>query len=233
MQRSLELPTVSGAKHIVVLVGFPDQCPRCHRNVVPKSLAAAARDTQTQTVIEEAFQCTSVRCGRLFIASYQLYQYASGSQPATYEVSRLVPIEAQQPAIPQLVSALSPAFAETYTQALAAEAAGLVELTGIGLRKALEFLVKDFAVAEQPGDRTSILAKPLAACIRDYISDSSVKETAKRAAWLGNDATHYLRKWEDRDVNDLKTLIHLTTNGIENVLLSRKYVAEMPDPAAP
>ena len=101
-------------------------------------------------------------------------------------------------------------------------------MTGIGLRKALEFLVKDFAVAEHPMDRETILKKPLATCIRDYIGDANVREIATRAAWLGNDETHYLRKWEDRDVSDLKVLIRLTVNGIDNILLARKYITEMP-----
>jgi hypothetical protein len=54
-----------------------------------------------------------------------------------------------------------------------------------------------------------------------------VKACAKRAAWLGNDETHYVRKWTDKDVRDLKILITLTINWINNVLLTRKYTAEM------
>ena len=54
-----------------------------------------------------------------------------------------------------------------------------------------------------------------------------MKECAKRAAWLGNDETHYTRKWEDKDVKDLKLLVHLTVNWIDNVLLTQKYISEM------
>jgi hypothetical protein len=54
-----------------------------------------------------------------------------------------------------------------------------------------------------------------------------VKECAKRAAWLGNDETHYTRKWETKDVSDLKLLVKLTVNWIDNVLLTEKYIAEM------
>jgi hypothetical protein len=128
------------------------------------------------------------------------------------------------------VAAVSPTFVEVYTQALAAEGMGLNQITGIGLRKALEFLVKDFAVATKgDAEKDAVFRKPLAGCIKDYIDDPSVQAVAKRAAWLGNDETHYLRKWEGRDIKDLKTLIRLTMNGMDNILLSKKFVEEMPE----
>jgi hypothetical protein len=60
-----------------------------------------------------------------------------------------------------------------------------------------------------------------------FVEDANVKECARRAAWLGNDETHYERRWTDKDVTDLKRLITLSANWIENVLLTRKYVKEM------
>ena len=100
-------------------------------------------------------------------------------------------------------------------------------MTGIGLRKALEFLVKDFALKEHPDKEDAIKKTFLGSCIENYIDDANVKECARRAAWLGNDETHYLRKWTDKDVKDLKLLITLTVHWIDNVLLTRKYLAEM------
>ena len=52
---------------------------------------------------------------------------------------------------------------------------------------------------------------------------------AKRAAWLGNDETHYLRKWEGKDLDELKRLIELTIRWIEMVELSDGYIEEMPE----
>ena len=40
--------------------------------------------------------------------------------------------------------------------------------------------------------------------ISRYIDDSNIKNVAKRAVWLGNDETHYIRKWEDKDLSFLK-----------------------------
>ena len=106
-------------------------------------------------------------------------------------------------------------------------------MTGIGLRKALEFLVKDFAIGEHPTEREAIVAKALAKCIAEYIVDTPVQHAAKRATWLGNDEAHYVRRWEDKDVSDLKILLKLTMNGIENHLLGKQYVEEMPDGGKP
>jgi hypothetical protein len=46
--------------------------------------------------------------------------------------------------------------------------------------------------------------------------------------WLGNDGTHYMRTWQDKDINDLKLLVRLTASWIETVLLTEKYKQAMP-----
>ena len=53
---------------------------------------------------------------------------------------------------------------------------------------------------------------------------------AKRATWLGNDETHYYKKWPEKDISDLKILIQLTVNSIDNQLLIEKYEKEMDKP---
>ena len=72
---------------------------------------------------------------------------------------------------------------------------------------------------------------PLAKCIDTYVSDQNVLQCAKRAAWLGNDETHYIRKWSDKDVSDLYLLVRLTVNWIDNHLLTKSYITEMPSGA--
>jgi len=116
---------------------------------------------------------------------------------------------------------------EIYNQALAAEAGDLTEIVGIGLRKAVEFLIKDFAIHQKPSDEQDIKKSFLGNCIKNYIDDPNIKECATRAAWLGNDETHYLRKWVEKDISDLKLLIQLTVNWIENVLLTKQYIDDM------
>jgi hypothetical protein len=45
----------------------------------------------------------------------------------------------------------------------------------------------------------------------------------------GNDQTHYLRKWEDKDLDDMLVLIRLTVNWIDSESLSKQYECEMPE----
>ena len=114
---------------------------------------------------------------------------------------------------------------------MAAEAMQLGQLVGMGLRKALEFLVKDFAIrqAKSDAEKEQIKKKLLAKCIEEHIADAPVREAAKRAVWLANDETHYVRRWEDKDITDVKKLVRLTVNAIENALLTEHYVREMPE----
>ena len=84
----------------------------------------------------------------------------------------------------------------------------LTELCGIGYRKALEFLVKDYAISNHPEFKEQIESFPLSKCITDYIDNEKIKTLAKASTWLGNDATHYVKIHESYGINDLKTFVH-------------------------
>ena len=102
-----------------------------------------------------------------------------------------------------------------------------------GYRKALEFLIKDYVIRKHPEDEAAIKAKPLGRCINDDVEDPKTKAVAKRATWLGNDETHYLRRWLDRDLSDLKRLIGLVLYWIEAEHLTEEAFQSMPDPSDP
>lgn len=69
----------------------------------------------------------------------------------------------------------------------------------------------------------------LGKCISDFVTDIKIKECAKRAVWLGNDQTQYIKKWEDKDLLDLKKLIRLTVNWIESEILTNDLKNSMPE----
>jgi hypothetical protein len=93
----------------------------------------------------------------------------------------------------------------------------------MGLRKALEFLVKDFAIRLKPQDEVQIRAARLGDCIKKYIDDAGVKFLAEKSAWLGNDSTHYEPRNPDFTIADLKGLLELTINAVSNALLTEQY----------
>ena len=61
------------------------------------------------------------------------------------------------------------------------------------------------------------------------MTSDKVKQVAARAVWLGNDETHYLRKWEGKDLQDLKKLIALTVHWIEMEELTEAVMKDMPE----
>jgi hypothetical protein len=121
---------------------------------------------------------------------------------------------------------------EVFVQASAAEQYQLAQVAGPGCRKSLEFLVKDYCISVHPDKRDTIMATLLGPCIQTYVDDQNIKDCARMAAWLGNDETHYERRWVDKDISDLKTLIELTTNWIRNHVLTRRYLEGMPKQGA-
>jgi hypothetical protein len=211
----------SGADQNVRIDQHPDKCPRCHYHIQPKLLSAVLGNGVTAIL-----QCTRAVCAQVFLAYYQGVGGGIGGE-VIYLLRNTAPVTPTPPTVSEEVRAVSPTFVEVYRQALAAESQGLDQLTGIGLRKALEFLVKDFLVAERPNDADKIKSTMLGPCIDTYIDDAKIKASAKRAAWLGNDETHYVRKCEDHDITDLKTLLRLTALWIESVLVTRKYEGDM------
>jgi len=127
------------------------------------------------------------------------------------------------------IKSISDSFSTIYNQAFVAEQQELKEICGVGYRKALEFLIKDYIILNKPADKEKIEKKLLGTCIADYVDDNRVKTVAKRAVWLGNDETHYIRKWEGKNLDDLKKLIELTVHWIEMESLTKSFESEMPD----
>ncbi len=213
----------NGATAMVAVTRFADHCPRCHKGIDPKFVSASLTTARLQVV----FRCPLLNCDETFISTYTRNQHSTAP---LYSFERSDPMNVQIENFAQTVTDVSPMFAGIHRQAMAAESQGLDQLVGIGLRKALEFLVKDFAMKQNPEQSESIKRMPLAQCIDQFISDANIKACAKRAAWLGNDETHYIRKWEGRDIDDLKLLVRLTSNWVDNVLLTEQYVAQMQAP---
>lgn len=106
------------------------------------------------------------------------------------------------------IQSLSPQFVTTYNESLHAEKLGLNSICGMGYRKALEFLIKDYVISKFPEEKVKIEQLPLAQCIGTYISDERLKTLAKASAWLGNDQTHYVQKHTSHGIKALKQFIN-------------------------
>jgi hypothetical protein len=129
----------------------------------------------------------------------------------------------------RFIEGVSPSFYIVFDQARAAEHHQLSEISGMGCRKALEFLIKDYLISKTDdlANHAEIKRKMLEARIADFVTDGRIKAVAERAAWLGNDETHYVRRWEEHDIIDLKRLIDLTVKWIEMELETEEALRSM------
>jgi hypothetical protein len=221
MSMDLQAKTLDGQAEHFRINALPDRCPQCHTAVHPKLLSQHLSSEKSEAYL--TFLCTSRRCLRPFVATYR----RASNHGNDYALRSTAPRTTIRSDFPESITEVSPTFCEIHGQVENAKAEGLDQLVGIGLRKGLEFLVKDFSKSEHPDAATEIESTPLGKCIDTYISDQNVLQCAKRAAWLGNDETHYIRKWTDKDVSDLQLLVRLTVNWIDNHVLTKKYVSEM------
>jgi len=208
-------------KSLVELVYTPEICPFCHKSMTPNFLYGY--NNPKDKLMEALFSCPNDNCKKTFIGYFTKngirYQF-TGETTQGKLVFRT---------FNEHINSVSPNFTIIYNEALSAEQQNLKEICGVGYRKALEFLIKDYAISKFEAKRDEIEKNFLAKVIGDYVTDSNIKSVAKRAAWLGNDETHYVRKWEGKDLKDLKSLIDLTVHWIEMEVLTASFEEEMPE----
>lgn len=209
----------------------PNICPVCRHAVAPKVIGSSISGdfASIDTFIDIAFQCVQGQCLRMFIGRYNRResQTTIGKPIGSFRLIEVVPLTYKAPHIAQEIVDISPSFETIFKQAAAAESYNLNEIAGVGYRKALEFLIKDYCIQKNPASGDSIKTTFLGKVIKDNVDDPNVKMCAERATWLGNDETHYVRKWDGKDIKDLKILIELTSNWMVNNILTEKYMNEM------
>jgi hypothetical protein len=197
---------------------YPDCCPICHHHGQMECILGSF--TENKSMVEVIFRCAFFGCRRFFIG---YYTPLPDNQLKFYR-----PIVAVDPAFPESIRQLSPQFFAIYREASEARQVGLEQIAGPGFRKAFEFLIKDYAKSLATPSETEAIEKQFSGnVISNYIQDSRIQAVAKRALWLGNDETHYLRKWTGKDIEDLLTLIKLTVDWIEIERLSSQYTNDM------
>ena len=167
--------------------------------------------------------CSNSGCGKYMILSKDFTGSFSCVEPNSLP---------EKKNFSEFIMDVSSEFVNIYNQAYCAEQLSLDQVCGVGYRKALEFLIKDYLISREKDAAKveSIKKKFINNCIQDDVTDGRIKEVAKRAVWLGNDETHYVRKWVDKDVSDLKHLIDLTIRWIENEIETDALLESMPGP---
>lgn len=202
-----------------------DECPICHHALKPTVLNSryamdSADKATTLCNLYTMFFCQ--KCRKVFLGKFRQSIGLVSSHIADYMGEyELFPMTPNRESFSDDILGLSLTFVETYGQAQQAEAEGLSQICGIGYRKALEYLVKDYLCHKFPADEETIKAEALGQSLR-RIEDGRIQTLAQRATWIGNDETHYVRKHEDLDVKTMKTFIQAMIHFIDSELTFEK-----------
>lgn len=200
--------------------GHPNECPFCHKSITPNYLYGH----RNENIMEVLLVCPNQSCKKSFIGYYENFRNEHYYFTGKCTIGNLF-----IKSFSDTIKSISESFILIYNQAFESEQQGLTEICGVGFRKALEFLIKDYLIVNFSDDKDKIEKKLLGSCISEYISDERIKTVSKRAVWLGNDETHYIRKWEGKNLDDLKKLIELTVHWIEMEALTKSFESEMPE----
>lgn len=173
----------------------PNICPFCNHDIVPSVQNESHYFQDNVALMYLSLFCPA--CKNAWVNKYDL----SWGEPQLVSANKRFKRPEE---ITSNIVKVSPVGAETLTQALQAEQDGYDQLVGIGIRKAIEFLLKDFYSFKLPDDSSKIKRMYLGDLINTYITDKDLYTLAKATTWLANDETHYVRKHTDKDLQTLK-----------------------------
>lgn len=103
----------------------------------------------------------------------------------------------------RIIVQISERFCSVFNEAFRTHYLGLYEICGPSYRKALEILIKDYCIFLHPERKETIVKDDLGKCVKENIDSQTVRDIAERAVWLGNDESHYEKRWTSKNVDDL------------------------------
>lgn len=200
-----------------ISLAVPCICPYCGTIVSPRftNLANLNYNENTQIALVTFYiEC----CQKLFFCTYHL----KGNQ---YNFLYSYPSEQLKP-LPDSIKEISPRFCELYNQCLTAESNNHLELAGSGFRNALEVLIKDYAITQLVKPKEEVKSKKLYQAIKDYMKTINLHHSAEVVRILGNDNTHYVRKYDQIGFDILKKYMEIFIQVIDTeYLISHPPVA--------
>ena len=203
-------------------VDMPTECPICKIGIQPNPLCAKIYETENKHITRLGVFLKCPVCHHAYVIEYS----RDSERYSNFEIMNYCePNHFKEKTFDDLPHELSSNFKRIYNQSFEAETQGLYEIAGMGYRKALEFLIKDFLILEYPDDAESIKQMTLSNCISNKINNENIKVVASRCAWIGNDETHYYRKHEELSINDLKEFLNVTLYWISACISTKKALS--------
>lgn len=205
----------------------PGTCPYCQSKTHWEGVWLEENNKGLSVIL----RCSDITCHSISLFIYEKKPLCTSFNSDTinyhYCLIAAYPKEIfQEKKFSDLIEKISPEFIQLYHQAERAEIQSNTEkISGIGFRKALEFLIKDYLISENK-EQADDIKKPnltLGQAVENYCQDDNFKKLLNASVYLGNDEAHYIRRWEEYDVNNLKELINLVVQRIEDKIKTDNY----------
>lgn len=217
MKKTVNIQPINGEHSIkTIYLNLPNKCPHCETaiSVTPSSsFYIPNKYNPSLLTIGSVFFCPY--CEQFFFAEILVPNVPYQEEASAFAI---YPPSRSTTTFSEGISKLSPRFVEIFNQAEVAESNNLYEICGSGYRRALEFLVKDFIINQNPDHEDNVKKEKLGDCISNYIDNLHIKSLAKASAWIGNDETHYVRKHEDYGLKEMKIFVMAMVSYIDTEL---------------
>jgi len=209
--------------HLDVNCDLPNTCPYCNLIIRPinKHDFLSGRDIDFLRDFRAVFLLQCPACNEFFTSIFALENFGINEAIGTlidYPKRPLIKID-----FPEEIKSVSPSFFKIYEQALIAELEGLDSICGLGFRKALEFLIKDYLIFVTPELGETIKSEALGKSI-NRIDNEQIQTLARAATWLGNDEAHYVRKHSDKSIKHMKAFIKVAISYIWTELTLKEAI---------
>lgn len=187
----------------------PAICPHCGLGVDAPIGAKHTTDLNGNILLSATCECTYCHKSFFFASLY------NNSADNLAKNVLIFPSRDFEPFDNENLHKISEQFINMFNQAKQAEFNKNYELAAIGYRAALEILVKDYAVSELKNDKDEVAKKSLFEAIGEYLPVKELISTADVVRILGNDFTHYDRKYPQYDFDLLKSYMNIFMEQIE------------------
>lgn len=201
----------SSSNHSSANVEVDEYCPHCKMPMSPKLIYAIASNLYDigKNSVCVLLQCSRSSCQKFFALEFPfLRRNGSPSIERVYPAVKYTYSPHLENNLPKNLNDTFPEFKKIYDQSLEAESMGLDEIAGVGYRKAVEFLLKEFVIYKDTNKREEIEKKFLGKVISEDLTDlPRIQALAKATVWIGNDETHFVKVHTDKDLKDMKEFL--------------------------
>lgn len=176
-----------------------NKCPFCEEEIAPYVLSKTDTDMSTRTFAIIA-QCPC--CNKYFTMAYNLPFGTKIPELIEYKYNRKLDLK-----LSTELEKISKEFIKIYKEALTAELYKLDTIAGLGLKKAIEFLIRDYLINIKKLNKKNMLELPLIKIIKN-IGDEKIVKLASSYSWI-NYNDFYNSSFEKKDIEEMKKLIDI------------------------